>query len=310
MSFTAGNIFIRLRKQFNVNHFQFIINARPTQPCNIINIQKRYKTKLSKPNLYVPNRNEGFSTKKEKIGVYGYCLLSVPIVTFLLGTWQVQRRKWKLNLLETLSKRINHKPIELPNNLEELESKEYYPIKVKGTFVYEKEFVIGPRSLIVDGDANSSGSFFGSGETQKGYCVITPFKLLDQDCTILINRGWIPRTHKSPVKRQEGQIEGEVEITGILRLNEKRPPFVPKHTTKDDMWYYRDVNEMAKKAGTAPIYLEMISNKDFPKFPIGSQTKVNIRNEHLSYIITWYSLSAATGYMWYKLVVKKVPGLV
>ncbi|XP_031828672.1 surfeit locus protein 1 isoform X2 [Nomia melanderi] len=232
--------------------------------------------------------------------------MSIPIGTFLLGVWQIQRRKWKLGLIQDLNERTTHEPVELPADLEQLKLMEYYPIKVKGTFLYDKEFVQGLRNLILDGEAKTDNSFMTSQNSKKGYWIITPFKLSDRDLTILVNRGWIPKSFKSPAKRQNIELHGEVEITGILRLNEPRPQFVPKNSPDaDDLWYYRDVNAMAEKAETAPIYIEMTRNKDSHTYPIGGQTQVVLRNEHLSYIITWFSLSAATSYMWYKQVLKR-----
>ena len=307
MKLTAIKIFKRLGDQFNLNVVQFLNKEHALRSfCNITNSQKGGKTKIPKPNLRVPNRNKKNSYELPgRVGPYGYFLLSIPIATFLLGTWQVQRRRWKLDLLANMNARIIHKPIQLPTNLEELASKEYYPVKVKGTFMYEKEFLVGLRTLIVDGKAAES-SFIGSSDIQKGYCVVTPFKLSDQDLTILVNRGWVPKQLRNPVTRQESQVKEEVEITGILRLNEARPSFFPKNSPKDDIWYYRDVNTMARKAETAPVYIEMVRDKNSSKYPVGGQTIVKLRNEHLSYIFTWYSLSALTSYMWYKQIFQRV----
>ncbi|XP_076661274.1 surfeit locus protein 1 [Halictus rubicundus] len=303
----SRTVFTRLDKQLKINLVQFVNKNRSSQLCDAVNIQKRFKTHLSKPNLYVgPKKPTKFYEFAQTIGPYGFFLLSIPIGTFLLGTWQVQRRKWKLNLLQNLNDRIYHEPLELPAELEQLEEMEYYPFKVKGTFLYDQEFPIGLRSLIVDGDSSAQGSLVGNKDAQKGYYIITPFKLLDRDLTILVNRGWIPKTLKNSTARQYTQVKGEVEIIGVLRSNESRPQFVPKNSPKEDIWYYRDVNAMAEIAGTAPIYLEMKSDKNFPKYPIGSQTNVKLRNEHLSYIITWYSLSATTGYMWYRQIIQKL----
>lgn len=42
---------------------------------------------------------------------------------------------------------------------------------------------------------------------------------------------------KNPQTRLNGQIENEVELIGIVRLNEKRSPFMPEN--KGGTWYYR-----------------------------------------------------------------------
>lgn len=67
-------------------------------------------------------------------------------------------------------------------SLQELESLEYYPITVSGKFVYDNEFTIGPRNLIMDGKPlNSTSSLISSQDGHKGYYVITPFKLSNRE---------------------------------------------------------------------------------------------------------------------------------
>ncbi|XP_076245707.1 surfeit locus protein 1 [Calliopsis andreniformis] len=307
MKLMFGTVFTRLTNQYSI---KWLSNKNFLRSyCKGTNAVKSEKPRLAKPNLYRPQiKKKNFSD--EKIGIYGYSLLSIPIITFLLGTWQIQRRKWKLNLIQNLFTRTTYEPIELPADMKELESKEYYPIKVKGRYLYDKEFTIGPRGLILRGKpADDKSSFISKSDSnQKGYCIVTPFKLSDQDLTILVNRGWFPADHKGFIKDPSNQIKDEVEIVGLLRLNEKRPTFFPKNSPKEDMWFYRDINAMAEKAETSPIYIEKVYDKNSPqKYPIGGQTRIQLRNEHLTYIVTWYSLSIATAYMWYKLIVKKVP---
>ncbi|XP_076749801.1 surfeit locus protein 1 [Xylocopa sonorina] len=223
----------------------------------------------------------------------------------MLGTWQIQRRQEKLDLVEKLKSRTSHEPVELPESLENLETLEYYPIKLKGTFLYDKEFIVGHRSLLVDGAPVNRNSFMTTNE--RGYHVVTPFKLADRDLTILVNRGWIPSSLKNPKRRKESQIKDETEITGILRLNERRPPFVPKNRPHTDIWYYRDLDAMAKKGDASPIYIEMISNNNTDQYPVGSQTKVELRNEHMSYILTWYCLSLTTAFLWHRKFIRGIP---
>lgn len=59
--------------------------------------------------------------------------------------------------------------------------------------------------------------------------------------TILVNRGWIPKTMRNSPEIQKTNVQDEQEIVGILRLKEKRPPFIPKNRPQQNMWYYRYV---------------------------------------------------------------------
>lgn len=56
---------------------------------------------------------------------------------------------------------------------------------------------------------------------------------------------------------------------------------------------------MASRTGALPIFLDATHDFDVTGGPIGGQTRVTLRNEHMSYILTWFTLSGATSYMWY-----------
>ncbi|XP_020285140.1 surfeit locus protein 1 isoform X2 [Pseudomyrmex gracilis] len=206
-----------------------------------------------------------------------------------------------------MKQRTSAEPISLPSNLDELQDKEYYRVKVKGRFLYEKEFLIGPRSLILDGAgvAEKGGAMF-SHRSGTGYYVVTPFKLEDQDLTIMVNRGWIPKSHRYTYVN-ENKMTDVVEIVGIIRGTEKRPIFMAKNAPAKGVWHYRDLDAMAKKADAEPVYIELLHEYTTPQGPIGGQTKISLRNEHLSYIITWFALSACTGYMWFQHFIRKRP---
>ncbi|XP_011872727.1 PREDICTED: surfeit locus protein 1 [Vollenhovia emeryi] len=269
-----------------------------------VNTQVRCKGKLTRPKAFESNR---YQKSEEKIGLYGYCLLGIPIATFALGTWQIKRLRWKLDLIENLKQRISTEPIDPPSDLNELKDKEYYCMRVKGKFLYEKELLIGPRSLIVNGEAVSEkGGGIFSRKAGTGYYVITPFRLEDRDLTIMVNRGWIPKTDRSTFKMGT-KITDPVEIVGIIRTTEKRPPFVPNNAPTKGVWHFRDLDAMAKVTEAEPVYIELLAEYSTPHGPIGGQTKVTLRNEHFSYIITWYSLCACTSYMWFRQFVQKLP---
>lgn len=63
--------------------------------------------------------------------------------------------------------------------------------------------------------------------------------------------------------------------------------------------FFRDLEKMAARAGALPISLDATQDFDVPGGPIGGQTRITLRNEHMSYILTWFTLGGATSYMWY-----------
>ncbi|CAC5391563.1 SURF1 [Mytilus coruscus] len=112
---------------------------------------------------------------------------------------------------------------------------------------------------------------------------------LSYSATILVNRGWIPKNkdERKLYKRPETQPEGEVEIVGVVRTDEKKNSFTPKNNAAHNLWYYRDIEEIAKNLGTVPVYIDANLASTVRGGPIGGQTVVKLHNDHVSYIITW-----------------------
>ena len=61
--------------------------------------------------------------------------------------------------------------------------------------------------------------------------MVTPFKITEGSLKgqeILVNRGWVAQSKLRPETRPQGQVEGEVNISGIVRKTEGRAQFAPK----------------------------------------------------------------------------------
>ncbi|XP_039618481.1 surfeit locus protein 1 isoform X1 [Polypterus senegalus] len=241
---------------------------------------------------------------REKDLFLKWLLLLIPITAFGLGTWQVQRRKWKLKLIEELQKRTCVEPVDLPLDPMELKALEYRRVKVRGRFDHSKELYVMPRSQVdPERESRDAGRIMSSGDS--GANVITPFYCSDLGVTILVNRGFVPRKKVKPETREKGQIADEVELVGIVRLTEMRKPFVPQNDIEGNHWHYRDLEAMARVTGTEPIFIDADFGSTVPGGPIGGQTRVTLRNEHMQYIITWYGLCAASSYLWYMKFIRR-----
>ena len=52
-------------------------------------------------------------------------------------------------------------------------------------------------------------------------------------------------------------------------------------------WHFLDVASMASKVGALPIVVDSAAESSVEGGPIGGQTRIALRNEHLQYVITW-----------------------
>ncbi|XP_066517681.1 surfeit locus protein 1 [Hoplias malabaricus] len=281
-------------------------------------------TVIPRRNLFYGPRQDMFKCKKVEIinvsrefsGTAGqaekredslikWLLLLIPVTTFGLGTWQVKRRQWKLKLIEELQCLTTAEPIPLPSDPMELKDLEYRRVKVRGRFDHFRELYILPRSPVDPvREAHEAGRLSSSAES--GANVITPFYCTDLGITILVNRGYVPKNKIKPETRTGGQVTEEVDLVGVVRLTEQRKPFVPQNNVEANRWHYRDLEAMAKATGAEQIFIDAVLESTVPGGPVGGQTRVTLRNEHMQYILTWYGLCAATTYMWYVKFIKRV----
>ncbi len=201
-----------------------------------------------------------------------------------LGTWQVYRRAWKLDLIARVDARI-HAPPSAPPGRDAWPSvtataDEYRHVKVTGTFLNGEETLV---QAVTD---------YGP-----GYWVVTPLKST-AGFTVLINRGFVPSELRDPAKRLGSEIGGETTVTGLLRVTEPGGAFLRHNDPGADRWYSRDVAAIAARHGlseAAPYFIDADGPAVPGRYPIGGLTVVSFPNSHLIYAITWYTLALMLG---------------
>lgn len=65
-------------------------------------------------------------------------------------------------------------------SLQEINNLEFKPVRVRGTFLHEKELYLGPRTFLTNGDSSSKSSLMTE-KNSAGYLVVTPFKLENKE---------------------------------------------------------------------------------------------------------------------------------
>lgn len=201
-----------------------------------------------------------------------------------LGSWQLQRRVWKLDLIERVDARARAPAVTAPPRERWLqigaESDEYRHLRASGSFVPDADTFV--QAVTARG---------------AGFWVLTPLRLADGS-VLLVNRGFVPPEARARV----APVAGPTTVTGLLRLTEPGGGFLRRNDPAADRWFSRDVPAIAAARGladAAPYFVDADAGTaaaDAGRVaagdaPVGGLTVIAFANNHLVYAITWYTLA-------------------
>jgi surfeit locus 1 family protein len=207
-------------------------------------------------------------------------LLFAALVFVALGSWQIQRLFWKLDLIARVDARVHAEAVAPPpkadwNSLQPDEI-EYRHVVLKGMFDHSRETLVQAVT-----------------ERGAGFWVLTPLTQAD-GTTVIINRGFVPSDRRDPQSRAEGEVGGEIGVSGLLRLNEPGGAFLRSNDPAKGNWYSRDVVAIAgdkRISNAAPYFVDADATANPGGLPVGGLTVVQFRNSHLVYALTWFTLA-------------------
>jgi surfeit locus 1 family protein len=229
-----------------------------------------------------PPRKRGF--------VIAWCI--VALIAFIgfatLGTWQLERRVWKLALIERAETRSHAPAIALPEHTAwpgiTAGSHEYLHVKTEGHFLHKDATFVQANTTL-----------------GPGFWTLVPLQQAD-GTLIIINRGFVSKKEDY----RYGQ-DMQVELSGLLRISEPGGSRGRKNEPENERWFSRDVEAIAKARGlpidrVAPYFIDADYAPSTPNGePIGGLTIISFYNQHLVYALTWYTLAlmvaGATAYL-------------
>ena len=205
-----------------------------------------------------------------------------------LGAWQLERKAWKDDLVQTMTVRLSLPPVEIParerwRHLDAAED-EFRSVTARLAFMYDREGLV-----------YTAGSSLRNGRpTGPGYWVFTPALLAD-GTVVVVNRGFVPEGRQDQKNYAGSQAAGIVEITGIMRWPEERIVFTPNDDPKKNLWFVRDhiAIAAAKNLGeVAPFYVAQVTPAHAGGMPRTGPLSASLPNNHLQYAVTWFGLAA------------------
>lgn len=204
------------------------------------------------------------------------------VILVALGTWQVQRLRWKEDLLARVA------------------ALEAAPPKTIGVALAATargaDVGFTRVSAVCPGLATAPYvELYAVRNGQAGVRLISACKVEGASYgSVLVDRGFVADTisARPPV---DAAATAAVRVVGVLRASEPGNTFSPPNTPQ--RWYVRDVSGMAatlKAPRPAPLTLmaETSTNPEW-KALTPAPIPAEIANRHLEYAITWYGLAAA-----------------
>ena len=205
-------------------------------------------------------------------------------IAFLLtlGQWQLNRRDWKETLIASVDARVDEPAVaflSLDTNPDGNAGIEYTPAFIDGEYVPDLEERV-----------------FGQYDGKPGIFIFTPMKITGGQY-IYINRGFVEQitaNAKAFTPANQGEI---TRVTGLIRYRERPTPpaswFRTNTKSSDGLWLNRDPLAMAEAVNlnASPYYLERIGGTGDER-PLGGTTRLEFRNKHMEYALTWFGLAA------------------
>lgn len=213
-----------------------------------------------------------------------------------LGVWQLERKAWKEALIATLEQRLAQPPAPLPDPASggglDQGDWEFRRVRFTARVRHDDEALV-----------YTSGSPLRPDVSGPGYWVFAPAALAGGGL-VAVNRGFVPQGRHDPAARAQSQSSDPVEITGVLRWPEPRSAFLQADDPGRNTFFARDHRAIAAAKNWGPVlpfYVEQEAPIPPGGLPKPGPLKINLRNEHLQYALTWFGLAAvlaALSWVW------------
>lgn len=184
-----------------------------------------------------------------------------------LGVWQVERRAWKLALIEQVDAGLQAPPAPVADWRG---VPEYRKVRLTGAFLHDRATLV--KAVTARGE---------------GFWVVTPLRTAQG--IVLVNRGFVP----APATPRADPA-GTVGVTGLARTSEPGGGFLRANDPGRNLWYSRDVAAIARArrlGPVAPMFVDADAAPNPGGYPLGGLTVVRFNNNHLIYALTWFALA-------------------
>ncbi len=219
------------------------------------------------------NKKKYIVTRPNIIPLVGFIFALTTLLS--LSAWQFKRLEWKTGLINERVSRFESKTTSL-ESIEMPSEFEFQRVKVTGVLLNEYELFMPALS--------KNGN--------NGYHILTILKSSNLG-NIIYDTGWIPLKKREKNERINNLMSGEKEFEAVIRIPGRKGRFQPDNDVTGNFWFFVDpiqIQNFTKLKLEGTFYLESVNNGP-NGYPLGNQTRIYIRNNHLQYALTWLMIA-------------------
>jgi len=218
-------------------------------------------------------------------------IIATLVLLISLGFWQLDRADEKRAIEDQIAS-ANSGDVELIDSVEFLKDKEYYHVRLQGSYIGDKQFIYDNQFV----------------DQISGYYVLTPFVLTGASNAILINRGFIPwngkRDKLADIDIEEKLTEVKVQISKPI----KRLELKASEITRDFPVLIQalDLDEMSTIASLDfASVIGLLSPESDNGFVRQWEPYTGSIERHIGYAIQWFLMALVLAFIGIRLALKQ-----
>ena len=232
--------------------------------------------------------SNSYSFKPRLFPLFAF-IVALSILLGLSG-WQIKRLNWKTDLISQRISSFESDPISFVN-MNQPEKNEFRKVFVDGQLLNEFEMYMPALSK----------------RGNNGFHILVPLKTTSGKF-IIYDTGWVPLKIKEKEKRLLNISKNSQTFEAVIRTSGRKGYFQPDNDTETNTWFFVEpelMSEYLKLNFENEYYLEAVKNGP-NGFPLGNQTRIYLRNNHLQYALTWLMIACGLVGVFFFANIKKI----
>jgi cytochrome oxidase assembly protein ShyY1 len=226
--------------------------------------------------------------------VAGFALFTLFLTAsfIALGAWQLQRRTAKHELISALTERLAAAPVALPSPAQ-------WAALTPARDEFRRVSFTATYAALPDAMVYSSGSAVRKDASTPGTWAFLPARLPSGEI-VVIDAGFVENSMQErgvEDRAVKKLVTGEpVTLTGYLRFPEQPGWLTPTENRDKRLWFVRDHLAIANAlhwGAVAPFYVDLEQPAPENGIPRPGPLDVHLKDDHLQYAITWFTLAGA-----------------